>query len=81
MILPLLGVAKPAFVTLRNVAGRTVYRAPVASLGTLPSDACNHAVASVSTLAIGPAVVGGHSVSRSSSGTFFLVPKGSGTIP
>jgi hypothetical protein len=81
LLYAVLGVAKPAFVTLRDVAGRTVYRAPVASLGNLPSDACNHAVASVSTLAIGPAVGGGYSVTRSSSGAVILVRKGSRTIP
>jgi hypothetical protein len=80
LLYAVLGVAKPAFVTLRNVAGRTVYRAPVASLGNLPSDACNRG-ASATTFAIAPAPNGGYTVTRSSTSAFVLVPKGSPTIP
>jgi len=80
LLYAVLGVAKPAFVTLRDGAGRTVYRAPVASLGNVPSDDCQH-VASASTFAITPAPNGGYTVTRSSTSAFVLVPKGSTTIP
>jgi hypothetical protein len=80
LLYAVLGVATPEFVTLRNAAGSTVYRAPVASLGNVPSDACQHGAAA-STFAITPAPNGGHSVTRSSTSAFVLVPKGSPTIP
>ena len=69
----------PAFVTLRNAAGHTVYTAPVASLRNIPGDACNDGAAV--SVAIGPAVGGGSTVTRSSSGIFVLAPKGGPTIP
>jgi hypothetical protein len=75
-----IAAATAAFVTLRNSAGSTVYRAPVASLANVPSEACEHG-ATVSAFGIGPAVAGGYTVSRSSSGAMLLVPKGSRTIP
>jgi len=76
-------VTTPVIVTLRNAAGRTVYTAPVATLGKIPSSLCPSGAA-VSTFVIAPGRNGGYTAtasSSSSSSSILAVPKGSTTIP
>jgi hypothetical protein len=75
-----IAAATPAFVTLRNADGRTVYTAPVASLGKIPRSFCPSGAAA-STFGIAPGPNGGYTATASSTSEILLVPKGSSTIP
>jgi hypothetical protein len=70
----------PAYVSLRNGAGATVYRAPVASLASIPREACANGGAG-SAYTVTPLPGGGYSTTASSSGYIVLFPKRRHTIP
>ncbi len=70
----------PAYVTLRNGAGATVYRAPVASLASIPREPCANGAAG-SAYTVTPLPGDGYSTTASSSGYIVLFPKRRHTIP